>query len=79
MIMTQQAAVPVRRNEAPAGNHGETLDLGPDVAGSGKNEDLYIFTLEHVTLKKGQRMVVPVAEYELKYTRYALLITPNAR
>jgi hypothetical protein len=63
-IMTQ-AEMPVRRIDVP--DSGSTLDLGPDVAGSGKNEDLFIFTLEHVTLKKGQRMVVPVAEYELKY------------
>ena len=76
MIMTQQAAMPVRRTEAPAGNDGDTLDLGPDVAGSGKNEDLYIFTLEHVTLKKGQRMVVPVAEYELKYRDVFVLDLP---
>ncbi|MGB2862996.1 MAG: hypothetical protein WBC05_06700 [Sedimentisphaerales bacterium] len=76
MIMTQQAAMPVRRNEAPAGNDGDTLDLGPDVAASGKNEDLYIFTLEHVTLKKGQRMVVPVAEYELKYRDVFVLDLP---
>ena len=76
MIMTQQAAMPVRRAEAPAGNGGDTLDLGPDVAGSGKNEDLYIFTLEHVTLKKGQRMVVPVAEYELKYWDVFVLDLP---
>ena len=76
MIMTQQASMPVRRAEAPAGNGGDTLDLGPDVAGSGKNEDLYIFTLEHVTLKKGQRMVVPVAEYELKYRDVFVLDLP---
>jgi hypothetical protein len=74
--MTQQAAMPVRRAEAPAGNDGDALDLGPDVAGSGKNEDLYIFTLEHVTLKKGQRMVVPVAEYELKYRDVFVLDLP---
>jgi len=76
MIMTQQAAMPVHRAEVPAGNDGDMLDLGPDVAGSGKNEDLYIFTLEHVTLKKGQRMVVPVAEYELKYQDVFVLDLP---
>lgn len=73
MIMTQ-AASPVRRAEVPAG--GEAIDLGPDIAGSGKNEDLYIFTLEHVTLKKGQRMVVPVAEYELEYQDVFVLDLP---
>lgn len=73
MIMTQ-AEMPVRRVDVP--DSGGTLDLGPDVAGSGKNEDLYIFTLEHVTLKKGQRMVVPVAEYELKYRDVFVLDLP---
>jgi hypothetical protein len=73
MIMTQ-AETPVRRVDVP--ESGDTLDLGPDVAGSGKNEDLYIFTLEHVTLKKGQRMVVPVAEYELKYQDVFVLDLP---
>jgi len=74
MIMTQQAEMPVRRVDVP--DSSETLDLGPEVAGSGKNEDLYIFTLEHVTLKKGQRMVVPVAEYELKYRDVFVLDLP---
>ena len=40
---------------------------GPEIAGSEKNEDLYVFTLRHVTLKKGQRMVVPVKSFDLKY------------
>ena len=73
MIMTQ-AEMPVRRVDVP--DSSNVLDLGPDVAGSGKNEDLYIFTLEHVTLKKGQRMVVPVAEYELKYKDVFVLDLP---
>lgn len=75
MIMTQ-AAMPVRRAAVPAADVGDALDLGPDIAGSGKNEDLYVFTLEHVTLKKGQRMVVPVAEYELKYRDVFVLDLP---
>jgi len=73
MIMSQ-ATRQVRRVEAPANR--ETIDLGPDVAESAKNEDLYVFTLEHVTLKKGQRMVVPVAEYKLKYRDVFVLDLP---
>ena len=73
MIMSQ-AEMPVRRVNVP--DSGNTLDLGPDVAGSGKNEDLYVFTLEHLTLKKGQRMVVPVAEYTLKYQDIFVLDLP---
>jgi hypothetical protein len=73
MIMTQ-AVRPARRSNAPTGS--EVIDLGPDVAGSGKNEDLYVFTLEHVTLKKGQRMVVPIAEYKLQYRDVFVLDLP---
>jgi hypothetical protein len=73
-IMAQQAEMSVRRVDVP--DSSETLDLGPEVTGSGKNEDLYIFTLEHVTLEKGQRMVVPVAEYELKYRDVYVLDLP---
>lgn len=40
---------------------------GPEVAGSDKNEDLFVFTVRHITLKRGERMVVPVAEFTLKY------------
>ena len=46
---------------------GAGHDLGPEVGGGEKSEDLFIFTLSHVTLKKGQRMVVPVMSFELKY------------
>ncbi|MHC4112364.1 MAG: hypothetical protein ACYSUY_14925 [Planctomycetota bacterium] len=73
MIMSQ-TATPVRRNEVSGGN--EVLDVGPEVVGSGKNEDLYVFTLEHITLKKGQRMVVPVAEYTLEYRDVFMLDLP---
>ena len=73
MIMSQ-AAVPTRYVETP--QNRETIDLGPEVAESGKNEDLYIFTLENITLKKGQRMVVPVAEYKLEYRDVFVLDLP---
>jgi len=73
MIMSQ-AVMPARRTETPAG--GEVIDLGPDVADSGKNEDLYVFTLRNITLKKGQRMVVPIAEYKLEYKDVFVLDLP---
>lgn len=63
-IMSQVAvAAPSGPQSAPGG----ALDLGPDIGEAGKNEDLYVFALEHVSLKKGARMVVPLAEYELAY------------
>ncbi|MDZ4834049.1 MAG: hypothetical protein SGJ27_09760 [Candidatus Melainabacteria bacterium] len=39
----------------------------PEVAGGSKSEDLFIFTANHITLKKGQRMIVPIGEYQMKY------------
>jgi hypothetical protein len=50
-----------------AGANGPAVNLGPELAGSEKNEDLYVFTVKHLSLKKGQRMVVPIAETTLKY------------
>jgi hypothetical protein len=44
------------------------IDLGPEVAGSQKNEDLFVFTVKHITLKKGERMVIPVTQFTLAYT-----------
>jgi hypothetical protein len=39
----------------------------PEIGGAGAAEDLFVFTVKHVTLKRGQRAVLPVAEYDLKY------------
>jgi hypothetical protein len=60
-IMTQQD-MPRERPPSPA-----PPDLGPDAPEAARNEDLYVFTIEHVTLKKGQRMVVPITEFSLAY------------
>lgn len=76
-MMTQVARMnEVRQHQEPAAPAG--VDLGPDVAGAGKNEDLFIFTLKNVTLKKGQRMVVPVSEFTLDYKDVFTLEVPFA-
>ena len=49
---------------------------GPEVVGGAENEDLFVFTVENVTLEKGQRMVLPVAEYELPYEDVFALSIP---
>jgi len=67
-IMTQSARMGETRAAPQEAEAAPALDLGPEVAGGRKTEDLYVFTVEHITLKKGERMVVPVAEYELAYT-----------
>lgn len=65
--MTNQMAAPV---DPDAYGHTAADDgrLGPDVAITGKTEDLYVFTVKHITLKKGERMVVPVTEFHLDYS-----------
>ena len=54
----------------------EAIDLGPDVADPGSHEDLYVFTLRKVTLRKGQRMVMPVTEFALGYRDVFVLDLP---
>jgi len=65
-IMSQRAMPSVgrrgRRRVEPV-----TMDLGPELGGAGKSEDLYIFTIKHVSLRKGERLVMPIAEYDLSY------------
>jgi hypothetical protein len=42
-------------------------DLGPELGGSQKAEDLFVFSVKHITLKKGQRMVVSINKVKLPY------------
>lgn len=71
-IMTQQAMPMMDYDNVQPGGGGP-LNLGPELAGSAKSEDLYIFTIDHISLRKGERMVVPIAQYDLSYTDiYAL-------
>lgn len=58
--------------------NGEAGGPHPAVAGAGKAEDLFIFTVNHITLKKGQRMVLPVATYPLTYEDVYTLDIPVA-
>ena len=63
-VVTQQA---MRMGESRGGEGGG----GGDEEGSGadgeKSEDLFLFTLRGVTLRRGERMVVPVSETVLPY------------
>jgi len=67
IMMNQSARMGETRGGAQEAEAGPVMDLGPEVAGGQKTEDLYVFTVDHITLKKGERMVVPVAEFELAY------------
>ena len=63
-IMTQVAARGDVTDSGPA---------GPEVAGAEREADLYVFTVKHVTLRKSERMVLPVAEVPVKVQdRYVL-------
>lgn len=64
-IQSQVAYMPERGGEAPGA--AQPMDMGPEVSGATKTEDLFVFTVAHITLKKGQRMVLPVTEFKLKY------------
>jgi hypothetical protein len=59
------------------GGAGEP-NLGPDINGGNKSEDLYVYTVKNVSLKKGQRMVLPVSEYKLDYHDVYTLDVPFA-
>jgi hypothetical protein len=71
-IMTQVAVW----NESRDRGDRDAINLGPEVTGSLKNEDLYVFTVEHITLKKGQRMVLPITEFKIKYSDVFILDLP---
>lgn len=51
-------------------------NLGPEIGQGQKSEDLFVFTVKHVTLRRGQHMVLPVAEFTLKYTDVYTLDVP---
>jgi hypothetical protein len=78
-IMSQQV---ILRNDdfsrAPREETGRPRDLGPDVASGGGTEDLFVFTIKHVTLRRGERVVLPVAEQKLKYENVYALELPYA-
>jgi hypothetical protein len=62
-IMTQQIQSPGPDYGALAGGAGGAL--GPEIGEAEKSEDLFVFTVPHVSLKRGERMVLPVAEFTL--------------
>ncbi len=49
------------------GGTRSTITPLPAIADAGKNDDLFIFTAQHITLRKGQRMVVSIAESKMNF------------
>ncbi|MCG3148025.1 MAG: hypothetical protein PCFJNLEI_01467 [Verrucomicrobiae bacterium] len=72
-LMTQAPRMSEYRASQPA-----PTDLGPEVTGGEASEDLYMFTVKNVTLKKGQRMVLPVTEFTVPYRDVYTLELPFA-
>jgi hypothetical protein len=64
-IMAQQSIRASDYYTAPAS--GAVGALGPEIGDAGKSEDLFVFTVPHVTLKRGERIVLPIAEFTLPY------------
>jgi hypothetical protein len=58
---------------APAGP-----GLGPELPESTKSEDLFVFTVRNVTMRKGERLVAAVAEYTIPYSDVFSLDLPFA-
>ena len=75
-MMTQVARGGEVRN-AP-GAAAPAADLGPVVEGGTQSEDLFVYTVKNVTLARGQRMVLPIAEYALAYKDVYTLDIPAA-
>jgi hypothetical protein len=73
-ILTQQRAMVVRHSEFS--DQGTTIDLGPSIDGAEGQEDLFVFSLEGVTLAEGDRMVVPISEFEIPYHDIFVLELP---
>jgi hypothetical protein len=76
-IMTQVAA-PAVADERNNSLREPSGDFGPEITASQKNEDLFIYTVQHVTLKKGQRLVLPVNEAAIQYGDIFTLEIPFA-
>ncbi|MCL2648527.1 MAG: hypothetical protein FWD61_16220 [Phycisphaerales bacterium] len=55
------------QGRSPDESVSDTSDLSSDFANGQKNEDLFIFNVEHLTLKKGDRIVMPINEFKIPY------------
>lgn len=56
----------------------EARDLGPEIGGSEKAEDLFLFSVRNLSLKRGERMTMPVVEGSVPYKDIYTLDIPFA-
>jgi hypothetical protein len=73
-LMTQTA----RMGDYANAGEGQPPSNGANVPESARNEDLYVFTVRKVTLKKGERAVFPLAEVTVPYQDTFALELPFA-
>jgi hypothetical protein len=61
-IMSQSAMMRYDGSASP-----EPAPASAELTGSERSEDLFVYTVEHVTLRRGARMVVPLVSYDVCY------------
>lgn len=74
-MMSQSVAYSADESGATASGSGPGSSA-PGVTGGEKAEDLYVFSLEHLTLKRGARAVLPVAKFEIPVEQVFKLTIP---
>lgn len=62
-LMSQSAMM----RSGGGGSAGAPVPASPELTGSERAEDLFVYTVEHITLRRGARMVVPLVSYEVGY------------
>ena len=55
---------------------GEQPGNAAGIADGGTNEDFFVFTTKNLSLRKGERMLFPLAQYDLKYQDIYTLEAP---
>lgn len=75
VIRTQTARMSEYRSPAA---RRESSGADRELSRSDKDEDLFVFTVKGITLKRNERMTLPVVEYTLKYRDIYTLDLPVA-
>jgi hypothetical protein len=76
-IMSQNMRMGESRGGGGGGGGGDAT-VGPDISDTSRSEDLFVYRIEHVTLRRGERMVLPVTEFTLPYKDVFTLELPFA-
>lgn len=74
MLQTQ---VPRGREVRQASPQQPGVDVGPGIA-EGQEDDLFVFTVNGISLRKGERMVLPVGQWTMKFEDLYQLKVPFA-